>query len=136
MTSRSEMTEEGVSPYYWIPSAVLGSIICIFTLVYASMYTAGFVRTCNQYRQELVKYMHASGDLVAAIQGRISCAAVFDFMDYLHPDVNFYRRRENRINTGAALHIAIITAWFCVVLWFIVIVINIKQSRESKKVRV
>lgn len=31
-------------------------------------------------RNDLIKHMHATGTLVSAVQGRISCSAVFDFM--------------------------------------------------------
>lgn len=136
MTTRSEVRDDSISPYYWIPTSVIGSIFIIYSLVHAAMLTIGFMRTCKQYRNELIKYMHATGDLVGAIQSRISCAAVFDFMDYLHPNVNFTRRRDGRINTSAALVLAMISSWMCVLLWIIILVINIGQARSSRQVRV
>lgn len=80
MTTRTELTEDSVSPYYWIPASTVSVIMAIYTIVHASIYTDGFLRSCKQYRYELTKYMQATGNLVGAIQGRISCTAVFDFM--------------------------------------------------------
>jgi len=135
MTTRSEMTDNDVSPYYWIPASIAACFMFVYTLVHAAMLTDGFLTTCKQYRTEIIKYVRASGNMVKAIQGRISCAAVYDFMDYLHEDISYERRREDKINTAATLVIALITSWICVVLWIAVAIINIRQSRASRKVR-
>lgn len=84
MTTRTELTDDSVSPYYWIPASTVSVIMTIYTIVHASIYTDGFLRSCKQYRYELTKYMQATGNLVGAIQGRISCASVFDFMVITH----------------------------------------------------
>lgn len=80
MTTRTELTEDTVSPYYWIPASTISVLMAIYTIVHASIFTDGFLRSCKQYRYELTKYMQATGNLVGAIQGRISCSSVFDFM--------------------------------------------------------
>lgn len=43
----------------------------LYTLVHAIIYVNGAWQTCAQYRNELIKYMQATGPLVASVQGRI-----------------------------------------------------------------
>lgn len=81
MNARSEVTDDDeVSPHYWIPSTFASGLMVLYTLVHAILYIDGAWQSCRQYRLELIKYMHATGPLVNAVQGRISCNAVFDFM--------------------------------------------------------
>lgn len=137
MTTKTDVTDEDdISPYYWIPVSIIGSFMALFTLIHAAMYLDGFLYSCKQYRNELIKHMQASGPLVAAIQGRLSCASVFDFMDYLHQDVSWDRRREGRINTAAALIIGLICSWTCIALWIWTVVIAAQRARASRRVRV
>lgn len=136
MTAKTEMTDNEVSPYWWIPASVAAIIMFIYTLVHAAMYLDGFLQSCRQYRNEIIKYVHATGPLVAAIHGRLTCSSVFDFMDYLHPDVSFDRRRIDRINTSVCLILALITAWVGVCLWLGIFIINVIQARRSRNLRV
>lgn len=136
MTSRNELNDKPVSPYYWVPVSVISGIFTVWMLVYAIIYTHGFVRTCNEYRRELVKIMNLSGNQVAAINGRLSCAAILDFMDYLHQDFSYQQRREGRINTPAATIMALTFAWLSVVVWFYAFITNVRQSRASRGLRV
>lgn len=137
MTTKTDVTDDDdISPYYWIPVSIIGSFMALYTLVHAAMYLDGFLYSCKQYRNELIKYMQASGPLVAAIQGRLSCASVFDFMDYLHQDVSWDRRREGKIDTSAALIIGIICSWTCIALWIWTVVIAAQRARASRRVRV
>lgn len=80
MTARSEVDEDEVSPHYWIPATFASGFMVIYSLVHAIVYVDGAWQSCRQYRNELIKYMQATGPLVSAVQGRISCSAVFDFM--------------------------------------------------------
>lgn len=138
MTARSEAgsPDNDVSPYFWVPAACFAAFMFVYVLVHAAMLTDGFLQSCRQYRNELLKHMRASGPMVLAVQGRLSCAAVFDFMDFLHPDVSFDRRRLDRINTAACLVLALIAAWMSVALWMGVLIINIVQARRSRALRV
>lgn len=136
MTTKTDVEEDDISPYYWIPASVIGSLMAVLTLVHAAMYLDGFLTTCKQQRNELIKYMQANGSLVPIIQSRISCSSVFDFMDYLHLDVSFDRHREGRINTAAALIIGLVCSWICVGLWIWTVVINAKRARASKDLRI
>lgn len=73
---------------------------------------------------------------VQALQGRITCPAVLDFMDYLQPDPSFDRRRIDRINTAACLVLALIATWVSVGLWLGILIINAVQARRSRHLRV
>lgn len=136
MTSRSEDSLDDISPYYWTPLGIMGVIMSIYMLVHASIYTDGYLTSCKQYRTELVKYMQATGPLVATIQGRLSCNAIFDFMDYIHPDVSYEKRRIDRINTPFALGIPFVATWMCVAGWIAIATIAFLRSRATKSVRV
>lgn len=136
ITAKSEDSMEDISPYYWTPLGILGVVMAVYMLVHASFYTDGYVRTCKQYRQEISKYTQATGRLVEALQGRLSCNAIFDFMDYIHPDVSFEKRRIDRINTPYALGLPLFATWVCVVGWILVAVIGFRRARATRGVRV
>ena len=137
MTTRSELTESNsVSPHFWIPAGIASGLMILYSIVHASMLLDGVIQTCNQYRNELIKSLRASGSMIPAIQARLTCVSVFDFMDYLVPDVSFDRRRIDRINSSICLVLALITAWATVVLWIAVFVINVIQARRSRSLRV
>lgn len=80
MTARSEVDDNEISSGYWITSASISGFMILYTLIHVIIYIDGAWQSCRQYRNELVKYMNASGTLVLAVKGRISCNAVFDFM--------------------------------------------------------
>lgn len=136
MTARSEVNDDEVSPHYWLPAAIASGIMSLYTLIHAIMFVDGAWQSCYQYRNELIKYMQATGPLVAAVQGRLSCSAVFDFMDYLHPDVSYDRRRYDRIDTSLCLILALISTVATFGLWTAVFFINAAQARRTAKLRV
>lgn len=80
MTAQSEVDEDGISPKYWLVATAVSGFMILYTLIHVIIYIDGAWQSCRQYRNELIKYMHATGPLVSAVQGRISCNAVFDFM--------------------------------------------------------
>lgn len=80
MTTRSEIEEDEISSIYWITTTLVSSFMIFFTLIHVIIYIDGVWQSCRQYRNELIKYMQVTGTLVSAVQGRISCNAVFDFM--------------------------------------------------------
>lgn len=67
--------------------------------------------------------------LLQAIHNRLPCGAIFDFMDYVQPDANDWRR-GNEINTGIALQLAISTSWFNFISWFATCSINLIMARK------
>jgi len=136
ITAKAEDAIENVSPYYWTPLGILATIMACYMLIHAAFFTDGYVRTCSQYRLEVSKYTQATGRLVEAIQGRLSCNAIFDFMDYIHPDVNYEKRRIDRINTSYALGLPLIATWVTILGWIIIAVIAFRQARATRHVRV
>jgi len=92
--------------------------------------------SCRQYRNRVVKNVHATGQMVGVIQHRLSCTAIFDFMDYLHEDLSFERRRDYRINTSIPFIIAVAGAWIAVLCWILILVINFFRYRASRNVRI
>lgn len=136
MTTRSEVMHDGVTPCWWIMSSVVSGGLFIYTLVFASITTDGFLYTCTQYRSELVKLLIAAGPSVEVIQGRLSCGAILDFMDYLHHTAVQMRQRYYRIDTAATLIIGLVASWLCVISLLIITIINIAQSRRVRRVSV
>lgn len=135
VTARSDADEHDISPQYWIPASIASGFMVIWSLVHAIMYLDGYLQSCRQYRNELIKYMHATGPVVGAVQGRLSCTAVFDFMDYLHPDVSFDRRRYDRIDTSWCVYLALLASCATFILWSAVFFINVAQARRTSKLR-
>lgn len=136
ITIQSDESLDDISPYYWTPLAIVAVVMSIYMLLHASFYTFGYYWSCKEYKHELVKYIQATGPMVGVIQGRISCNAVFDFMDYIHPDVSYEKRRIDRINTPYALGLPLIATWFCVVGWIAVAVVAVSRARATRDVRV
>lgn len=80
MTARSQIDENEISSGYWITAASISAFMILYSLVHVIIYIDGAWQSCRQYRNELIKHMQVTGTLVSAVQGRISCNAVFDFM--------------------------------------------------------
>ncbi|CAG9107329.1 unnamed protein product [Plutella xylostella] len=75
----------------------------------------------------------ASGDHATAIHFRLTCQAIFDFMDYIQKDAP-NSRRGDIINTGVALQLALITAWLAVALWIAVAVYTALRAYKERAV--
>jgi len=104
VTTESELTPDGLSPYYCkyihckkidifndcsflgLPATVISVIMAIYQLIYASIFTDGFQVTCKQYRESVLKEIQGVGNIVPVIKARLSCSAIFDFMDFLVAD--------------------------------------------------
>lgn len=78
--------------------------------------------------------MRATGNQVTAIYSRLGCQPVFDFMDYLQPEYVFDRRRNDFINTGLALQMAIACSWLSVIVWIAIVVINSIRAYKDRHV--
>lgn len=135
VTTESEMTNNGISPYYWTPAAVISCVMFLYTLVHASIFTDGYKTTCEQYRLTLLKELQGVGHIVGIIKGRLSCGSVFDFMDFLVRSDRYERRRYGQIHTATCLYFALIGTWMAVFAWLCISIINIVQSRRSKHAR-
>jgi hypothetical protein len=73
---------------------------------------------------------------VGVIQSRLTCGAVFDFMDYLHEDLSYERRRDYRINTSIPFILAVLSAWVVVLCWVGILVVNFMRYRQSRPLRI
>lgn len=136
VTTESELNRNDVSPYYWLPCSLISGILTIYTLVYASIYTSGFESTCKQYREALLKEIQGVGNIVPVIKGRLSCSAIFDFMDYLVESIRYERRRYGRINSAICFYFTLIFSWLAVIALLLITVINIVQMRRTRPVRI
>lgn len=160
VTAESELTPDGLSPYYckfvlWslpicaslltydsfgsflgLPATVISVIMAVYQLIYAAIFTDGFEVTCKQYRESLLKEIQGVGNIVPAIKARLSCAAIFDFMDFLVESISYERRRYGRINTAACLYITLILSWFILFAWIIISIINVVNLRRTRSARV
>lgn len=124
----------------WTGLVILSCAVGILLIVNAGILTYGYYSTCKEYRQGLSKNHHITGQMAAAINVRLPCGAIFDFMDYLEPTTRQFHRKEylnyNRpheekdyergpfINTGLSLQIAISSAWINCVVWVVIFVSN------------
>jgi hypothetical protein len=64
LTIEQEISDDDISPYYWTPTSIIAILMLIYTLVHAILLTDGFLSTCKQYRNRIVKNVHATGQLV------------------------------------------------------------------------
>lgn len=136
VTTESEISYDGISPYYWTPCSIIAVLLAVYNLVYASVFTAGYDVTCTQYRETLLKEIQSVGNLVHVIKSRLSCSAIFDFMDYLIESTSYERRIDGRINTAICIHFTLIFAWTAVLAWSAIATINIVQAKRSSPARV
>ncbi|XP_012286224.1 uncharacterized protein LOC105702872 [Orussus abietinus] len=118
------------SPFkQWMSAAFLGALIGCLSLAHAVVLTDGYYKTCEQYKRNLVQLLGSRGREIQVIHNRLSCGAVLDFMDYLQPDANNWRRGDE-INTGLALQLAIVASWFNFFAWAASVVVNAIMARR------
>lgn len=113
----------------WMPAVFLTALICCLSLAHAVVITDGYYKTCDQYRRNLIQLLGSRGREIQVIHNRLPCGAIFDFMDYLQPDANDWRR-SSEINTGIALQLAILTTWFNFFAWMVACSINLTMARK------
>lgn len=67
LTINEEIREgnDDVSPYFWTPAWIIALLMVIYSLVHSIMLTDGFFSTCKQYRNRIVKHVHATGQMVS-----------------------------------------------------------------------
>ena len=67
LTIDQEIREDGddISPYFWTPCCIIALLMVVYTLVHSIMLTDGFFSTCKQYRNRIVKHVHATGQMVS-----------------------------------------------------------------------
>jgi len=140
VTGRTKRVADNPGCICWTGLVILSCAIGILLIINAGILTYGYYSTCGEYRQGLSRNSHVTGQMAAAIDSRLSCGAIFDFMDYLEPLTRPFQRKEyinyNRpheekdfqrgpfINTGLSLQIAISAAWINCIVWIVVFVSN------------
>lgn len=70
LTVEQDVGDDDVSPYFWTPASIIAIVMTIYTLVHAIILTDGFLSTCKQYRNRVVKYVHATGQMVSRIKSQ------------------------------------------------------------------
>lgn len=113
----------------WMLAAFLAVVLSCLSLAHAVVITDGYYKTCEQYRRNLIDLLGSRGREAEVIYNRLSCGAILDFMDYLQPDTNNWRR-GSEINTGFALQLGIVCSWFNLVGWIAGCAINIIMARN------
>lgn len=92
------------------------------------MYSNSNVCKCYTLQQ-----LRASGDHAAAIHFRLTCQSILDFMDYIQKDAP-NSRRGDFINTGVALHLAVIASWVAVAFWIAIVVYTARRAFRERHV--
>lgn len=128
MQAVQETTVSSLPRMFWIVVAGFTSFFTLYTVIHFSIFTDGFLHTCRQFRVSLERILGISGTAVAVVHNRLSCQAIFDFMDYVQPDsINTYR--DGFINTGLDLIIGIVASSAPCILFLIASIINVKLAR-------
>ncbi|XP_076628351.1 uncharacterized protein LOC143345278 [Colletes latitarsis] len=118
------------TPYkQWIPAVFLAILLCCLSLAHAVVMTDGYYKTCEQYRRRLIQLLSSTGREAEVIHHRLSCGAIFDFMDYLQPDTTDWQR-DRQIDTGFALRLSIISTWLNVCTWVFAFLLNVTMARK------
>ncbi|XP_059481889.1 uncharacterized protein LOC132200441 [Neocloeon triangulifer] len=116
----------------WLTVFFVVMVVGALSLASAVTITIGTVQSCQQYRENLIETLSADGYMAALIKDRLSCQAVFDFMDYLLPIKERYS--ANFINTGVALQMAIVAIWFSAVTFIMGAVICFIEALRGSRI--
>ncbi|XP_074104917.1 uncharacterized protein LOC141531209 isoform X2 [Cotesia typhae] len=116
---------------HWTPTTFLAALITCLSLAHAIVITDGYYKTCEQYKKRIIHVLGSSGR-EAAVHNRLSCSAIFDYMDYIEPDSNNWRRGDE-MNTGLALLFALISIWSNFIIWIIIFIINFVMARQRHR---
>ncbi|XP_053980470.1 uncharacterized protein LOC128877308 [Hylaeus volcanicus] len=117
-------------PYrQWLAALFLAILMCCLSFAHAVITTGGYYKTCEQYRRRLIELLNSTGREAELIHDRLSCGAIFDFMDYLEPQLADWRR-DKLVDTGIALQLAIIFTWLNVCAWILAFLLNFVMARK------
>lgn len=61
MTARSDMIDDEISSVFWTSATFVSGLMAVYVLIHAIVYINGAYQSCKQYRNELIKYMQATG---------------------------------------------------------------------------
>lgn len=115
---------------YWMTTTVLSYLFALYMFAHFVVFADGYLYSCRQYKRQVIELLHLSGIAVGVVHNRLTCNAIFDFMDYLQPMYNYYIR-DNFINTAAALLIGIITSFSSTFCLGVASFLNTKMVRNK-----
>ncbi|XP_017877835.1 uncharacterized protein LOC108623678 [Ceratina calcarata] len=138
VTSRNLETDDGpavvVRPKrrapckQWTLASFLTILLFFLSLTHAIITTDGYYKTCEQYRKRLIQVLNSAGRETEVIHDRLSCGAMFDFMDYLQSDPDTFEYKK--IDTGFALRLAIVSSWLNCCAWILAFSLNVIAARK------
>ncbi|XP_025409188.1 uncharacterized protein LOC112682716 [Sipha flava] len=119
---------------------ITGSTVCLTIilvlmalnmLITSIVLSNGYISTCSQYVHRVKSFLMVTGNMVELVSNRMSCATIYDFMDYLQPPSQqltyelLHRHkinpRDNIINTSTLLITSILLSWLNTSVWIIFI---------------
>ena len=102
-----ERPRQRVTAYQkWMPFVFLAILLACLSLSHAIIVTDGYFQTCDHYRVMLIQILGSTGREAEVIHRRLSCGAIFDFMDYLQPNDSAWNRAKPP-DSGVMLRLAI-----------------------------
>lgn len=119
-----------VNRVFWIIACIMTGILTLYMLIHFSIFADGYLYTCKQYRNQLKKLLHISGTAVEVIDVRLSCNAIYDFMDYLQLATGDIIR-DNFINTAGGLIAGLVGSFFAFFSLLSAAVINVQMAKNS-----
>ncbi|KAL5237923.1 hypothetical protein ACI65C_005333 [Semiaphis heraclei] len=109
--------------------AIILAVMALNMFIASIVLTNGYISTCLQYVHRVKSFLMVSGNMVELITNRMSCGAIYDFMDYLQPPSRqvtyelIHRHKTNPrdsvINTSALLIISIVLSWLSTLIWVV-----------------
>lgn len=113
---------------FWLIISGCSVFFTVYALVIFITYVGGYFSSCSEYRLTLEKVLGLHGTVIPVVHGRLSCNAIFDFMDYVQPDSG-RGYREGYIDTGLDLTTGMLASFFAWVLFSVASMYNIKVAR-------
>ncbi|XP_033349296.1 uncharacterized protein LOC117233269 [Bombus vosnesenskii] len=124
-------SRRSLSPYQrWMPFVCLAILLSCLSLSHAIIITDGFYKTCDHYRAILIQALSLTGRQAQVIHDRLSCGAIFDFIDYIRPNETTWARSKPP-DTGFALLLAIASTWYNFISWMIAFMLYFIMARRK-----
>lgn len=113
---------------FWLIISGCTIFFAAYSLAVFIIYIDGYFTSCKSYRMTLEKILGLHGTVIPVVHDRLSCNAIFDFMDYVQPDSG-RGYREGYINTGLDLTIGVVASFFACALFSLASVFNVKIAK-------
>lgn len=120
-----------VTPYQkWMPFVFLAILVSCLSLSHAIIITDGFSKTCEHYRSMLIQILESTGREAEVIRNRLSCEAIFDFMDYLQPNETTWNLSKPP-DTGTVFQLTLASSWYNFGSWMIAFMLYYIMARKK-----